>query len=60
MYYKAYTVPDYTAFQAILEDGCEDLLDDPKFADLKRFWDDLDTVILRHFVLSYNSERITI
>ena len=41
--YKAYTVSDYIAFQAILEAGCEDLLDDPKFADLKRFWDDLAT-----------------
>ena len=41
--YKAYTVSDYRAFQAILEAGCEDLLDDLKFVDLKRFWDDLAT-----------------
>ena len=41
--YKACTVSDYVAFQAILEADCEDLLDDPKFADLKRFWDDLAT-----------------
>ena len=36
-------ISDYRAFQAILEAGCEDLLNDPKFADLKRFWDDLAT-----------------
>lgn len=35
--YRAHTVDDETAFQAILEAGREDLLTVPKFASLNRF-----------------------
>lgn len=35
--YRAYTVDDETAFQAILEAGREDLLTVPKFVSLNRF-----------------------
>ena len=44
-YYKAYTVSDYTAFEAILESGHEELLTEPRFASLRRFLPDIATEI---------------
>ena len=44
-YYKAYTVDDYVAFEAILTSGHEELLQTDKFKPLYRFYDELTTEI---------------
>lgn len=40
-HYKAYTVSDYIAFEAILDSGHDELLDEAKFLPLRRFLSDL-------------------